>query len=71
MQPCAGRITRAAQDGRNRNKLINLQRDDALIIVYVQNDFCPAGALPIEDDDKVIPRPNGCIGAILAQHVPM
>lgn len=32
--------------------------EDALIIVDVQNDFCPGGALPISDGDAVIPVLN-------------
>ena len=31
---------------------------DALIIVDVQNDFCPGGALPVPDGDQVIPPIN-------------
>jgi nicotinamidase/pyrazinamidase len=31
---------------------------DALIIVDVQNDFCPAGALAIRDAEKVVPVIN-------------
>ena len=30
----------------------------ALIIVDVQNDFCPGGALPARDADKIIPNIN-------------
>lgn len=30
----------------------------ALIIVDVQNDFCPGGALPVTDGDKVLPVLN-------------
>ncbi len=30
----------------------------ALIIVDVQNDFCPGGALPVTDGDKVVPVLN-------------
>ena len=32
--------------------------DSALIIVDVQNDFCPGGALPVTDGDKVVPTLN-------------
>jgi nicotinamidase/pyrazinamidase len=32
--------------------------DAALIIVDVQNDFCPGGALPVTDGDKVVPILN-------------
>jgi nicotinamidase/pyrazinamidase len=30
----------------------------ALIIVDVQRDFCPGGALPVRDGDKIIPKIN-------------
>ena len=32
---------------------------DALIIVDVQNDFCPDGTLPVPDGDEVVPVING------------
>ena len=32
---------------------------NALIIVDVQNDFCPGGALPVPEGDKIIPVING------------
>jgi nicotinamidase/pyrazinamidase len=31
---------------------------DALIVVDMQNDFMPGGALPVPDGDKIIPRIN-------------
>lgn len=34
------------------------RRGDALLIVDVQNDFCPGGALPIVGGDTVIPVLN-------------
>ncbi|MDD3494333.1 MAG: nicotinamidase [Dysgonamonadaceae bacterium] len=33
----------------------------ALLIVDVQNDFCPGGALAVKDGDKVVPVINGII----------
>ncbi len=36
--------------------------DRALIIVDVQNDFCPNGALPVEEGDKIIPVINKLMG---------
>ena len=33
----------------------------ALLIVDVQNDFCPGGALGVKDGDKVVPVINGII----------
>ena len=37
---------------------VKLERDSALIIVDVQNDFCPDGALPVPEGDKVVPVLN-------------
>jgi nicotinamidase/pyrazinamidase len=33
-------------------------QDTALLIVDVQNDFCPGGALPVPEGDKVVPVLN-------------
>jgi nicotinamidase/pyrazinamidase len=48
-----------------------LRSGDALLIVDVQKDFCPAGALPIEDGDKIVPVLNRWISAALAKAVPI
>src|SRR5512135_3102423 len=41
----------------------NMGKEDwvmkALLIVDVQNDFCPGGALPAPEGDKVVPVING------------
>jgi nicotinamidase/pyrazinamidase len=34
---------------------------DALLVVDVQNDFCPGGALPIAGGDAILPRVNALI----------
>jgi nicotinamidase/pyrazinamidase len=39
---------------------------DALLIVDVQNDFCPGGALPVRDGDRVVPVLNRWIDAARA-----
>lgn len=31
---------------------------DALIVIDIQNDFCPGGALAVADGDSIIPRVN-------------
>ena len=36
----------------------------ALIVIDVQNDFCPGGALAVADGDAVVPR----INALMAEH---
>jgi nicotinamidase/pyrazinamidase len=40
-----------------------LQRGDALLIVDVQIDFCPGGALPVAGGDAVVPVLNRWIAA--------
>ena len=35
-----------------------MQANDALIIIDVQNDFCPGGALPVAQGDEVVPALN-------------
>ena len=37
---------------------IHVTDNSAIIIVDVQNDFCPGGSLPVPDGDKVIPVLN-------------
>ena len=38
--------------------IIAIKDSDALILVDVQRDFCPGGALPVPDGDQVIPNLN-------------
>lgn len=48
-----------------------MQAGDALLIVDVQNDFCPGGALPIAEGDRVVPVLNDWIAAAKAAGVPV
>ncbi len=48
-----------------------LKSGDALIIVDVQNDFCPGGALPIERGDEVVPILNDWITAATNDDLPI
>jgi len=48
-----------------------LKDGDALLIVDVQNDFCPGGALPVENGDKVVPIINDWIAAATEKGVPI
>ena len=40
-----------------------LTTSDALLLVDVQNDFCPGGALAVEDGDAVVPALNAWVAA--------
>lgn len=48
-----------------------MKEGDALLIVDVQNDFCPGGALAIEEGDLVIPVLNEWIAAAEEKGVPV
>jgi len=48
-----------------------LKPGDALLIVDVQNDFCPGGALPIAGGDAVVPVLNAWIAAAQQAGVPV
>ena len=41
----------------------DLAPGDALLVVDVQNDFCPGGALPIPEGDRVVPVLNEWMAA--------
>jgi nicotinamidase/pyrazinamidase len=40
-----------------------LKSTDALLIIDVQNDFCPGGALPVPEGDQIVPVINRWIRA--------
>src|SRR5690606_2098089 len=48
-----------------------LKTGDGLLIVDVQKDFCPGGALPVEKGDQVVPVINHWIAAAAARNVPV
>ena len=48
-----------------------MAREDALLIVDVQNDFCPGGALAVPEGDRVVPVLNRYIEAFRARDLPV
>ena len=48
-----------------------MQGKDALLIIDVQNDFCPGGALAVTDGDKVVPALNHYIGRFEKAELPI
>jgi len=44
---------------------------DALLVVDVQRDFCPGGALPAEDGARILPAVNGAIARAHAEGWPI
>ena len=47
-----------------------MRQGDALLIVDVQNDFCPGGALGVPEGDQVIPVLNRWIEKALRHNIP-
>ena len=58
LQLVKNRFQLETQGGRSFTLKWTVSRRDALIIVDVQNDFCPGGALPVEQGDRIIPTLN-------------
>jgi nicotinamidase/pyrazinamidase len=50
---------------------VSITSDSALIIVDVQVDFCPGGALPVPDGDKIIPFINRYIKIFKENNLPI
>jgi len=48
-----------------------LQQGDAVLVIDVQNDFCPGGALAIPDGDTVIAPLNTWVAAAHAAGIPV
>ncbi|RMH80973.1 MAG: nicotinamidase [Acidobacteria bacterium] len=50
---------------------VKLMPHDALIVVDVQKDFMPGGALPVPEGDKVVPALNEYIGLFSSKGLPV
>jgi nicotinamidase/pyrazinamidase len=50
---------------------MQLRDGDALLIVDVQNDFCPGGALPVPGGDEIIPVLNHWTAMAESQGIPV
>jgi nicotinamidase/pyrazinamidase len=48
-----------------------MQGKDALVIVDVQNDFCPGGALAVKDGDRVVPVLNRYVHRFITSGLPV
>lgn len=44
-----------------------VEREDALLVVDIQNDFCPGGALAVKEGDAIIPAVNRLVRLFLAR----
>jgi len=50
---------------------MKLRKGDALLVVDVQNDFCPGGSLAVSEGDKVVPILNHWIQEAMSASVPV
>jgi nicotinamidase/pyrazinamidase len=50
---------------------MKLGEGDALLVVDVQVDFCPGGALPVPEGDRVVPALNKYIALFKARGLPV
>ncbi|WP_340690560.1 nicotinamidase [Hydrogenobacter thermophilus] len=50
---------------------VKLTDKDALIVVDMQNDFMPWGALPVPDGDKIVPKLNAYIDIFSSRGLPV
>lgn len=48
-----------------------LARNDSLLLIDVQRDFCAGGALAVEDADSIVPVLNECIGIAVEKGMPV
>ena len=52
-------------------EVTSMRSGDALLVIDVQNDFCPGGALPIEAGDRVVPVLNRWLCAARERGIPV
>ena len=50
---------------------MKIERYAALLIVDLQNDFCPGGALPVPEGDKVVATVNDAIARFVGEGLPI
>lgn len=50
---------------------IIFEKGDGLLLVDVQKDFCPGGALPVEGGDEIVPVLNRFVAAALVLETPV
>ena len=67
----AGSIHAGARQGQRLADALDLHAGDALLVVDVQRDFLPGGALGVEHGDEVIERLNGYMEAFATRRLPI
>ncbi len=60
-----------APRGQRRHGHVSVGAKQALIVVDIQRDFCPGGALPVTGGDKIIPAVNELVRAFVKAGLPV
>ncbi len=61
------KLTKSQSEGKNRAAAPPPDRKTVLLLVQLQNDFCPGGVLPVPEGDHVIPVVNDWIRLFAGQ----
>ncbi len=48
-------------ESKNRSAIPQPDRKSVLLLVHLQNDFFPGGAVPVAEGDQIVPVANACI----------
>lgn len=51
--------------------MVNIQTGDALLIIDIQNDFLPGGALGVPHGDEVLPVLSACVEKFAGRELPI
>ena len=58
-------------ESQNRSGIPQPDRKSILLLVHLQNDFCPGGALAVKNAGEVIPVANACIRFFASEGFPI
>ncbi len=61
------KLAKSESERKNRAAVPLPDRKTVLLLVHLQQDFCPGGALPVPEGDRVIPVANDWIRMFAAQ----
>ena len=61
----------SAMNGRDMERRLPFEAHHAVLVVDVQNDFCPGGSLPVTDGDVIVPLLNDIMAQAQERGVPI
>ncbi len=63
--------TQPGTESQHRSAIPQPDKQSVLLLVHLQNDFCPGGALAVPEGDQVIPVANACIRFFASKGFPI